>query len=208
MAELRNRADHLQQENDRLRAGLEEDRGENARGSSHPAPSIRAGNWAGRAGLGRANSGLDQNQAGPKLARFFLAKILVAQPALKIRLVGPNSLLKAKKIRADRARSGHTGPGHIGQGQIWHSFFRANNLMAQPDPNSRWTRLAHRVGPILPPLPSIKWSPFCQAKVMQQRTMSYPLLALRYLKNNMEVESRKRPSCRSNRSVNGMHRRV
>ena len=41
MAELRNRADHLQQENDRLRARLEEDRGENARGSSHPAPSIK-----------------------------------------------------------------------------------------------------------------------------------------------------------------------
>ena len=30
MAELRNRADHLQQENHRLRARLEEDRGENA----------------------------------------------------------------------------------------------------------------------------------------------------------------------------------
>ena len=30
MAELRNRADHLQQENDRMRARLEEDRGENA----------------------------------------------------------------------------------------------------------------------------------------------------------------------------------
>ena len=40
MVELRNRADHLQQENDRPRARLEEDRGENARGSSHPAPPI------------------------------------------------------------------------------------------------------------------------------------------------------------------------
>ena len=40
MAELRNRADHLQQENDRLRAHLEEDRGENARGSSHPASPV------------------------------------------------------------------------------------------------------------------------------------------------------------------------
>ena len=53
----------------------------------------RAGNQA-----GRANSGLGQNRAGPKLARFFRAKILVAQPVLKIGLVKPNSLLKAKKI--------------------------------------------------------------------------------------------------------------
>ena len=41
MAELWNRADHLQQENDHQRAHLEEDRGENARGSSHPAPSVK-----------------------------------------------------------------------------------------------------------------------------------------------------------------------
>ena len=41
MAELQSRADHLQQENDRLRAHLEEDRGENALGSSHPAPSVK-----------------------------------------------------------------------------------------------------------------------------------------------------------------------
>ena len=41
MAELRNRADSLQQENDRLRAHLEEDWGENTRGSSHLAPLIK-----------------------------------------------------------------------------------------------------------------------------------------------------------------------
>ena len=41
MAKLRDRADRLQQENDRLRARLEEDRGENARGSSHPATQIK-----------------------------------------------------------------------------------------------------------------------------------------------------------------------
>ena len=41
MAELRNRADHLQQENDCLRAHLEEDRGENARGSNRPAPPVK-----------------------------------------------------------------------------------------------------------------------------------------------------------------------
>ena len=107
----------------------------------------RAGNWVGQAGLGRANSGLGQNRVGPKLAWFFRAKILVAQPALKTGLVGPNSLLKAKKIRAGRAEL-----GHIGQEQNWLGFFRANNLMAQPGPNSWWTGLAHRAGPILPPL--------------------------------------------------------
>ena len=41
MAELWNRVDRLQQENDRLCARLEEDHGENAQGSSHPAPSVR-----------------------------------------------------------------------------------------------------------------------------------------------------------------------
>ena len=41
MAELRNRADHLHLENDCLRTRLEEDRGENARGSSHLVPSVK-----------------------------------------------------------------------------------------------------------------------------------------------------------------------
>ena len=41
MAGLQSRADHLQYENDRLRARLEEDQGENARGSSHPAPLVK-----------------------------------------------------------------------------------------------------------------------------------------------------------------------
>ena len=110
--------------------------------------TYRAGNRA-----DRANSELGQNRARLKLARFFRAKILVAQLALKIGLVGPNSLLKAKKIRAGRAEPGHTGLGHIGLGQIWPGFFfRANNLMAQPGPNSGWTGLANRAGPILPPL--------------------------------------------------------
>ena len=40
MVELQSRADHLQQENDCLWARLEEDRGENARGSNHPAPPV------------------------------------------------------------------------------------------------------------------------------------------------------------------------
>ena len=41
MAELRNHADYLQQENDRLWARLEEDRGENARASNHLAPLVK-----------------------------------------------------------------------------------------------------------------------------------------------------------------------
>ena len=41
MTELRNRADHMQQENNRLRACLEEDQGENALGSSHLAPPVK-----------------------------------------------------------------------------------------------------------------------------------------------------------------------
>ena len=113
---------------------------------------IRGGNRAGRAGLGRANSGPGQNRAGPKLARFFRANILTAQPALKTGPVGPNCLFKAKKIRAGRAGPGHTGLGYTGPGQIWPGFFRAKNLMAQPGPNFGRTGPAHRAGPILPPL--------------------------------------------------------
>ena len=41
MAKLHNRVDHLQQENDHLWVHLEEDRGENARGSSHPTPPVK-----------------------------------------------------------------------------------------------------------------------------------------------------------------------
>ena len=41
MAELRDRADCLQQENNRLRTRLEADRGENALGDGHPAPPIK-----------------------------------------------------------------------------------------------------------------------------------------------------------------------
>ena len=41
MAELQSHANHLQQENDRLRARLEEDRGENARGGSQLAPPVK-----------------------------------------------------------------------------------------------------------------------------------------------------------------------
>ena len=81
----------------------------------------------GRAGPGWTNSGPGQNLAGPKLALFFRAIILTAQPALKTGLVGQNSLFKAKK---DSGGPGHTGLGYIGRGQIWPSFFRANNLMA------------------------------------------------------------------------------
>ena len=112
----------------------------------------RGGNRAGRAGLGWANSGPGQNRAGPNLARFFRAKILTTQSALKIGPVGPNNLLKGKKIRVGRAEPGHTGLGHTRLGQIWPDFFRVNNLMAHPDPNFGRTGLAHRVRPILPPL--------------------------------------------------------
>ena len=67
----------------------------------------RGGNRVGRAGPG-------QQWAGPKLARFFRAKILTAQLALKTGPVWPNSLFKAKKIRGGRAGPGHTGPYRAG----------------------------------------------------------------------------------------------
>ena len=41
MAKLQDHADLLQQENDCLWARLEEDRGENTRGSNHLAPSVK-----------------------------------------------------------------------------------------------------------------------------------------------------------------------
>ena len=67
---------------------------------------IRDGNRAGRAGLGWTNSGPGQNRAGPKLARFFRAEILTAQPALKTGPVGPNSLFKAKKNSGEPGQAG------------------------------------------------------------------------------------------------------
>ena len=41
MAELQGHADHLQQENDHLRARLEGERIENAQGGNHPAPLVK-----------------------------------------------------------------------------------------------------------------------------------------------------------------------
>ena len=61
----------------------------------------RAGSGWARSIVGWAKIGPGQNWPG-----FFRAKILVAKPALKTGLVGPNSLLKAKK------NSG--GPGRVG----------------------------------------------------------------------------------------------
>ena len=80
--------------------------------------SLRAGNRADRVGLGRANSGLGHNRVGSKLVRFFRAKILVAQPALKTGLVRPNSLLKAKKF-------GQAEPGQaiLGMAKFGPIFF-------------------------------------------------------------------------------------
>ena len=67
----------------------------------------------GRAGLivGRAKTGPGQNWLD-----FFWAKILTVQSALKTGSIGPNSLLKAKKIREGRVWPGHTGLGHTGAG--------------------------------------------------------------------------------------------
>ena len=93
----------------------------------------------GRAVLGQANSGPSQNRVRSKLAWFFRAKILTAQPVLKTGLIGPNSLFKVKRNLGES--------GHIGSG-----FFWANNLIAQPGPNFGRTGLIHRVGPILSPL--------------------------------------------------------
>ena len=94
--------------------------------------------------------------AGPKFARFFRAKILTAQPALKTEPIGPNSLFKAKKNSG--GRSGRAIPGRAKFGPV---FFRANNLMAQPGPNFGRTGLTHRIRPILPPLASSgPWCPF------------------------------------------------
>ena len=83
----------------------------------------RAGNRPGRAGLGRANSGLGQNRAGPKLAQIFRAKILAARLTLKTRLVELNSLLKAKK---NLGGPGQAIPGRaiLGRAKFGLVFFR------------------------------------------------------------------------------------
>ena len=54
---------------------------------------------------------LEIERAGPKLAWIFLKRSAGrAQPALKTMLVGPDSLLKAKKFRAGRAGPYWVGP--------------------------------------------------------------------------------------------------
>ena len=142
MAELQDHANRLQQENDRLRTRLEANLGENTQGHTHPPPPVHLELAIGRAGpiVGWAKIGL-----------VFSGQNFSSPPALKTGLVRPNSLLKAKKIQAGIAGSSHTGPS-----KIWPGFFLANNLMAQPGSNSRWTGLAHLAGPILPPLSSTK----------------------------------------------------
>ena len=86
-------------------------------------------------------AGLGQQWAGPKLARFFQAKNfnIPARPK--------NWAGRAKLFFQGKKKFGRAGPG-----QIWPDFFQANNLMAQPSSNFGRTGLAHRVGPILPPL--------------------------------------------------------
>ena len=59
--------------------------------------------------IGRAGPG--QQWAGPKLARFFRAKILTAQPVLKTGPVGSNSLFKVKKF--ELAGPGRAIPGRV-----------------------------------------------------------------------------------------------
>ena len=57
-------------------------------------------------------AGLDWAGSKPgrvKIDPFFRAKILTAQPILKTGPVGPNSLFKTKKFRADRAGSYRAG---------------------------------------------------------------------------------------------------
>ena len=63
-------------------------------------------------------------RVGPKPGRAKIGPVFSGQnfnsPAvLKTGLVGPNSLLKAKK------KVGWAGPGHIRPSQIWLDFFRA-----------------------------------------------------------------------------------
>ena len=84
---------------------------------------IRGGNRAGRAGLGRANSGPGQNRVGPKLARFFRATILTAQPALKTGPVGPKCLSKAKKNSGGPGRAGPYRAGPYRAGPNLARFF-------------------------------------------------------------------------------------
>ena len=114
---------------------------------------IRDGNRAGRGGLivGRVKIGpifLGQNFNS-------LALLKNQADRAKYSFGGKKKFGRAGPYQAGPYWPSHTGPSHIGPGQIWPDFFRAYNLMDQPGPNSGRTGLAHRVGPILPPLPLI-----------------------------------------------------
>ena len=111
----------------------------------------------GRSGPGWAGPG--QQWAWPKLGRAKISPVFLGQdfnsPARPKNRASraKYSFQGKKKIRTGQVGPGHTGLGHTGPGQIWPGFFQANNLMAQPGPNFGRTGLAHRVGPILTPLP-------------------------------------------------------
>ena len=120
---------------------------------------VRGGNRAGRTGPG-------QQWAGPKPGRAKIGPVFSGQnfnsPARPKNRAGraKKSFQGKKKFRL--ARPYRAGP-------YWARpnlarFFQANNLMAQPGPNSRRTGLAHRVEPILPPLgivEDLKWGTGC-----------------------------------------------
>ena len=59
MTELRDHANHLQQENDHLSIHLEVDRGENTRGHTHPAPPVQPSKGKGPILLANSDSPAD-----------------------------------------------------------------------------------------------------------------------------------------------------
>ena len=94
---------------------------------------------AGRAGLGWANSGQGQNRGRAKIGPVFSGQNFNS-PARPKNWAGlaKKSFQGKKKFE----RAGPAGPYRAEQywgGQIWPDFFRANNLMAQSDLNSRRT---------------------------------------------------------------------
>ena len=124
--------------------------------------------------VGRAGPG--QQWAESKSGR---AKILTTQPALKTGRSGQIVISRQKKL-------GRTGPGHTGPSQIWPGFFRVKSLMAQPGPNFGRTGLAHRAGPILPPLDGGKFGSTFRANII--RAQSDPNFGLVGLAQRTELK--------------------
>ena len=120
-------------------------------------------------------------RAGPLVGRAKIGSVFLGQnfnsPARPKNLAG-----LAKYSFEGKKNSG--GPGRAKFGPV---FFRAYNLMAQPGPNFWRTGLAHRVGPILPPLDPITETSTAEAVCLYDKWERSNCLSVMFIKTKIST---------------------